>query len=320
MKDLTANLLRVAQGAGSVLLLALLGAATVFFAMRAGHGDPALAVLGDQATPEAIRAFRLRWQLDDPLFVQFWRWLSGALVGNLGASMVIATGEPIAQLIGSRLPNTLFLGGYALVLAVVVSLVAGTVSVLNHGRLIDSGATSMAVLGISMPDFWLSYVLIYALALGLGLFPSYGFTAPAASFTGALYSGFLPALAIAAPMAAAFTRILRTALLETLFRDHVRVARSLGHGDTFIFLHHVLRNALIPYVTVIGLQVRYLLGGTVVVERIFGVNGVGSLMVDAAFARDYPLVQACALVFLVCVLLVNFAVDLVCSLLDPRRE
>lgn len=320
MRGLIALLARAAQGAGAVLLLALLGAAAVFFAMRAGHGDPALAVLGDQATPETIAAFRLKWQLNDPLLLQFWRWLSGALVGDFGASMVVATGEPIVKLVASRLPNTLFVGGYALALALVISLVAGTISALRHGKLIDSASTSLAVLGISMPDFWLSYALIYALALGLGIFPSYGFTTPSLSLAGALYSGFLPALAIAAPMAAAFTRILRTALLETLFRDHVRVARSLGHSENFIFLHHVFRNALIPYVTVIGLQVRYLLGGTVVVERIFGVNGVGSLMVDAAFARDYPLVQACALVFLACVLLVNFVVDLICTRLDPRRS
>lgn len=319
MSGFISLLTRATQGAGAVLLLALLGAAAVFFAMRAGHGDPALAVLGDQATTEAIEAFRQRWQLNDPLLLQFWRWLAGALTGDFGASMVIATGEPIVRLVASRLPNTLFIGAYALALAVAISLIAGTISALRHGKLVDSASTSLAVLGISMPDFWLSYVLIYALALGLGIFPSYGFTAPSLSLTGALYSGFLPALAIAAPMAAAFTRILRTALLETLFRDHVRVARSLGHSETFIFLHHVFRNGLIPYVTVIGLQVRYLLGGTVVVERIFGINGLGSLMVDAAFARDYPLVQACALVFLVCVLLVNFVVDLVCARLDPRR-
>ena len=135
--------------------------------------------------------------------------------------------------------------------------------------------------------------------MGAGIFPSYGFVSPGVSIAGAFYSGFLPALAVAAPMAAAFTRILRTALIETLYRDHVRVARSLGYSGAFIFVHYVFRNALIPYVTVIGLQVRYLLGGTVVVERIFGVPGIGALMVDAAFGRDYAVVQACALTFLV---------------------
>ena len=310
---------RFANKLGGALLLALIGSAAVFFVMRAGQGDPALTVLGDQATPEAIADFRRRWRLDDPLILQYLRWLGGAAIGDFGRSMTVAGGVPITGLIASRLPNTLFIGVYAILIAVAVSLIAGTISALRHGRLIDTAATSLAVLGISMPDFWLSYVLVYALALGLGLFPSYGFTPPGESFVGALHSGFLPALAIAAPMAAAFTRILRTALLETLHRDYVRVARSMGLRGAFVFVHYVLRNALIPYVTVVGLQVRYLLGGTVVVERIFGVPGIGALMVDAAFGRDYPLVQACALTFLLAVLLVNFVVDLIVGALNPRQ-
>ncbi len=312
------NIARASRRFGGVLLIAFLGAALVFFVMRAGQGDPALNALGDTASPETIAAFRNHWGLDAPLILQFWRWLSGALTGNFGISMTVAGGVPIADLIASRLPNTLFIGLYALTIAVSISLMAGTVSALRHGQMIDTAATSMAVLGISMPDFWLSYVLVYALALGAGIFPSYGFVSPSVSLVRAFYSGFLPALAIAAPMAAAFTRILRTALIETLYQDHVRVARSLGYSGAFIFLHHVFRNALIPYVTVIGLQIRYLLGGTVVVERIFGVPGVGALMVDAAFGRDYGLVQACALTFLGCVLTANFLVDLLCAALNPR--
>lgn len=319
MIALAPHLGRLSRQAAGVLLLAFLGAAAVFFAMRAGPGDPALSALGENATSEAVAAFHRRFGLDDSLIVQFWHWLSAALAGNLGVSMTVAGGVPISTLITSRLPNTMFLGAYALGLSVVVSLSFGTISALRHGKLVDTASTSLAVLGISMPDFWLSYVLIYALALGTGLFPAYGFTSPLTSFSDALYTGFLPALAIAAPMAAVFTRILRTALLETLHRDHVRVARSFGFGDAFVFLHFVFRNALIPYVTVVGLQVRYLLGGTVVVERIFGVPGIGALMVDAAFGRDYPLIQACALTFLVCVLLANFAVDLLCAALNPRQ-
>lgn len=309
-----------ARRLAGMVLIAFLGAVLVFFVMRAGQGDPALSALGDMATPDAVAVFRKRWGLDAPLVVQFWRWLSGALVGNFGMSMTVAGGVPIAGLVGSRLPNTLFIGVYAMAIAVAISLVAGTVSALRHGRMVDSLATGVAVLGISMPDFWLSYVLVYALALGAGIFPSYGFTSPTASLAGAFYSGFLPALAVAAPMAAAFTRMLRTSLIETLYRDHVRVARSMGYSGGFIFLHYVFRNALIPYVTVIGLQVRYLLGGTVVVERIFGIPGIGALMVDAAFGRDYGLVQACALTFLVCVLIVNFLVDSVCAALNPRAS
>src|SRR5436190_9588880 len=237
MQGAAINLARASQRLGGGAFIAFLGAVLVFFVMRAGHGDPALSALGDLATPEAIAAFHKRWGLDAPLVVQFWRWLSGAIVGDFGTSMTVAGGVPIAQLIASRLPNTLFIGVYALLIAVTVSLVAGTISALRHGRLIDTAATSFAVLGISMPDFWLSYVLIYLLALGAGIFPSYGFVAPGVSLAGALYSGFLPAFAVAAPMAAAFTRMLRTSLIETLHRDHVRVARSLGYSGPFIFLH-----------------------------------------------------------------------------------
>jgi peptide/nickel transport system permease protein len=145
-------------------------------------------------------------------------------------------------------------------------------------------------------------------------FPAYGFIQPQASVAGAIYSGTLPALAIAAPMAASFTRILRTSLIEELHKDHVRVARSFGYGGFFVFVHFVARNALIPYITVIGLQVR-----TVIIERVFGIPGVGSLMVDAGFARDFPVIQACVLAFLLCVLLANLTVDAVCGALNPRR-
>jgi peptide/nickel transport system permease protein len=302
-----------------VALLALLGAALIFFTMHAAPGDPALAALGENATPEAVAAFRLHWHLDDPVMVQFLWWLSSALRGQFGTSLTIATGVPVTTLILDRLPNTIFIGLYALILAVLISVVAGTIAALKRGRSADVIATSAAIFGISMPDFWLSYMLILAFALGTGWFPSYGFVPPQSSITGAIWSGTLPALAIAAPMAASFTRILRTSLIEELHRDHVRVARSFGYRSPFVFVHFVFRNALIPYITVIGLQIRYLFGGTVIIERIFGIQGIGSLMVDAGFARDFPVVQACALAFLLCVLVVNLSVDAVCTALTPRR-
>lgn len=305
---------------GSMLLTLVVGAAAVFFAMKAAPGDPALAVLGESATAESIAAFRLRHNLDAPLVVQFWSWFAAALAGDFGTSLTIAGGRRIAELILQRLPNTIFIGLFAVVMAVLVSLAAGTIAALRRGHAADTIATTVAVVGISMPDFWLSYVLVFALALGLGLFPSFGFTSPLDSFAAALYSGFLPAAAVAAPMAAVFSRTLRATLLDQLHREHVFAARSFGYHPFAIFLFGVFRNALIPYVTIIGLQVRYILGGVVVIERIFGIPGLGSLMVDAAFARDYPVVQACAMVFLAIVLGVNFVVDLICTALDPRRS
>jgi peptide/nickel transport system permease protein len=304
----------------ALIVLGLAGAATVFFLMRMAPGDPALTVLGDNATPEAIAFFRHRWNLDQPILVQFWLWLGHALRGDFGTSLTISNGTSIYDLLAARLPQTAFIGVYAITIAIVVSVFAGTVAALRRGRAGDMVASSFAAMGISMPDFWIAYILIYVFALGTGWFPSYGYTAPAKSLTGALHSGFLPALAIAAPMAATFTRILRTSLVENLHKDHVRAARAFGHGWVFVFVHHVFRNALIPFVTVIGLQIRYLLGGTVVVERIFGIPGVGALMVDGAFGRDYPVVQACALTFLFCVLVANFTTDMVCAGLNPRTR
>lgn len=302
------------------MLLALMGAAAVFFAMRAAPGDPALTALGENATTATIAAFRTRWHLDQPLLLQFGFWIANAFRGDFGQSISIASGTEVSRLLADRLPNTLFVGLYAILISVFISLMAGTLAALNRGKLLDTIATSIAAAGISMPDFWIGYILVYTFALSLGWFPAYGFISPLDSVYGAFHSGFLPALAIAAPMAASFTRILRTALIDNAHRDHVRVAISLGHSRGFVFLHHIMRNALIPYFTVIGLQVRYLLGGTVVIERIFGINGLGSLMIDAAFGRDYPIVQACALTFLLIVLLVNFMVDLVCTALNPRMR
>lgn len=316
---MTTSLIWYSQRLAGALLLAVLGAALIFFTMHAAPGDPALAALGEGATPQAIAAFRLRWHLDEPVTLQFIWWLSSALRGQLGESLTVASGTSVAALIAERLPNTIFIGVYALILAVLISIAAGTIAALKRGRNADVIATSAAIFGISMPDFWLSYMLIYAFALGTGWFPSYGFVEPQVSLAAAIHSGALPALAIAAPMAASFTRILRTCLIEELQKDHVRVARSFGYGKFFVFVHFVFRNALIPYITVIGLQVRYLFGGTVIVERVFGIPGVGSLMVDAGFARDFPVIQACALAFLLCVLVVNLTVDAICTALNPRR-
>lgn len=314
------SLLYIAGRLAGAIVTVLAGALVVYVVMKAAPGDPALAVLGENARPEAVATFRHLHHLDEPFWAQFWTWLSGILRGDFGLSLTIAGGIPISELIAARLPITAFVGLYAVLIAVGISLVMGTIAALNRGKAADTIATSVAVLGISMPDFWLSYMLVFAFALGWRIFPAYGFVSPMESPVGALYSGFLPALAIAAPMAAVFARMLRTSLLETASREYVVVAHSFGFSAPFVFRNYIFRNALIPYVTVIGLQIRYLLGGVVVIERIFGIQGLGSLMVDAAFARDYPTVLACTIVFLTIVLLVNVAVDLICVALDPRRS
>lgn len=308
----------ISRFAGSLITM-LVGTIVVFLVMKAAPGDPALLVLGDFATEETIAEFNAKNGLDAPLLVQYLNWLGGLLQFDFGQSLSVSKGEEIGELLAFRMPNTFFVGIYALSIALTLSLCLGTLAALKRGTALDTSATSIAVLGVSMPDFWFGYMLILGLSIGLGLFPSYGFTPASESLVEALYSGFLPALAIAAPMAAVFTRTLRTALIENLDREHVMVAKSLGHSGRFRFIHHVFRNSVIPYIVVVGLQIRYLLGGVVIIERIFGINGVGSLMVEAAFARDYFVVQACAVIFLAIVLSVNYVVDLICVLLDPRR-
>ena len=303
---------------GAIVLL--VGSFAVFVTMKAAPGDPALSALGENASPDAVAAFRIAYGLDQPILVQFWHWLRAMLAGDFGNSLVVAARQPISQLILARLPATIFIGLYALAIAVSLSLVLGIVAALRRGSAADTIATSLAVFGISMPDFWLSYVLIFGLSLSLGLFPAYGFVSPATDILGALHAGFLPALAIAAPMSAVLARTLRAVLLEVMHRPYVLAARSFGFSRKLVLLQYILRNALVPYLTVVGLQIRYLLGGVVVIERIFGIPGIGTLMVDGAFGRDYPLVQACTIVFLAIVLGVNVLVDLICSSLDPRRS
>lgn len=308
----------LARVAGSLAMVAV-GALAVFLLMHAVPGDAALSVLGEQANPEAVAAFRRAHRLDDTLATQFLHWGWRALHGDFGTSISLAGGFSTASLIGNSLPNTLFIGGYALVLAIGASILAGSVAASRHGKLADVAATSGAIVTISMPDFWLGYVLVLLFSLHLGWFPAYGFVRPGQSLLGALHSGFLPALAIAVPMAGIFARMLRSTLLDTMRRAYVTTARAMGFGRFFVFGHYVFRNALIPYVTAVGLQARYLLGGVVVIERVFGVPGIGSVMVDAAFARDYVVVQGCAVVFLLIVVAVNLLVDIACGLLDPRR-
>ena len=306
------------RGLGALATM-LVGTLAVFLVMKAAPGDPALIALGDFANPQAIAAFNAEKGLDQPVFAQYLAWLTRALQFDFGESLTVAGGQRIGDLLLFRLPNTFFIGALAILIALAIALAVGISAAVWRGTAIDTTATSAAVFGISMPDFWLAYILILTFSIGLGWFPSYGFMSPSDSLLGAVQSGFLPALAIAAPMAAVFARTLRTALLENISKDYVTAARSFGFKPRFVFIHYILRNSLIPFIVIVGLQVRYLLGGVVVIERIFGINGVGSLMIDAAFSRDYFVVQACTVVFLAIVLAVNFIVDVVCALLDPKR-
>ncbi len=280
--------------------------------------DPVRIMLGDSATQESVRFWTTKLGLDQPVYVQYWRWFSGFLTGDLGTSLTLAQGFPVWTLVKERLPVTALLGLFSMTLAVLIAVPAGTISAFRRRHVEDYAVTTTAIAGISMPDFWLGFMLVIFFSIKLNWFPSMGYIRLLANPWGCLRSIFLPSIAIAAPMAAIITRMIRASLLDTMSKEHVLVARSYGLPPRDIFFNYIWRNSLIPIVTVIGLQIRYLLGGVVVIEKVFSLPGIGSLLADAAFGRDIFLVQGIVIVFLLIILSVNLIVDLSYVFIDRR--
>lgn len=277
-------------------------------------GDPARTVLRQQygQTPSraVVEAFREKHGLDEPLVVQYVDWLIGVLQGDLGNSYL--SGRPVVELLAEALPPTLQLSTAALVVALVVAVPAGVLSAVHQSEWIDTLSQLAALIGVSMPNFWLGYLLIIAFSLQLSLFPVAG--------NGGLSHLVLPAVALGTGMTAIITRLVRMSLLEVLDEPYVKTARSKGLSERIVVYKHALRNALIPVVTVVGLQFGFLLSGAVVVEIVFQRPGLGVLLVDAVFARDYPVVQGAVLLMAVLFVLTNTLVDLTYQYLDPRIQ
>jgi peptide/nickel transport system permease protein len=277
-------------------------------------GDPARTVLRQQygQTPSraVVEAFREKHGLDEPLVVQYVDWLIGVLQGDLGNSYL--SGRPVVELLAEALPPTLQLSTAALVVALVVAVPAGVLSAVHQGEWIDTLSQLAALIGVSMPNFWLGYLLIIAFSLQLGLFPVAG--------NGGLSHLVLPAVTLGTGMTAIITRLVRMSLLEVLDEPYVKTARSKGLSERIVVYKHALRNALIPVVTVVGLQFGFLLSGAVVVEIVFQRPGLGVLLVDAVFARDYPVIQGAVLLIAVLFVLTNTLVDLTYQYLDPRIQ
>ena len=282
----------------------------VFFLFRLIPGDPAELMAGEMAPREVVESIRRQMGLDQPLPIQYLRYVGGLLRGDLGVSKVFQqnAGEQIA----ARLPATLQLAGLAMLLAFALGVAAGVISALKRGSWLDHLATLGAVGGISIPSFWLGLMLIMAFSVWLGLLPTGGRTG--------WDSVVLPAITLAAYQIAIIARMTRSSMLEVLGHDYVRTARAKGIRERGVVMTHALRNALIPTVTVVGLQMGYLLGGSIVVETVFAWPGLGSLMIDSIRNRDYPMVQGVALVFAATFLLVNLVVDALYAYLDPRVQ
>jgi len=288
----------------------------VFSIIHLTPGDPVAIMLREEADPAAAAALRKSLGLDRPLPIQYLTWVGRAARGELGRS--IRTNQPVAEAILERLPVTLSLAGASTLLALAVALPAGILSATRRNSVADVAGTLAALSGISLPNFWLATLLIFLFSVKLGWLPPLGYVSPAKDLWAGLRSLILPAITLGAAMAAVIMRMTRSSLLEVLQLDFIRTARAKGVLERLIILRHALRNALIPVVTVVGLQAGALLGGAIITETIFALPGVGRLLVDAIFQRDFPIVQGVVLLLAVNFLLVNLVVDIVYACLDPR--
>ena len=288
------------------LLLAV--SLVVFSFIHMLPGDPAVLFLGEEATPENLARFRAKLGFDRPLVVQYGEWLGHAVRGDLGRS--IRTNQPVASAIVERLPVTLRLIGMAMLISLCIALPLGIVSAVKRNSGVDLASTFFALFGFSTPNFWLGLILIYVFALVLRWLPPSGFDGTR--------SLILPAITLGTALAALVTRQLRSGMLEVLRQDYVRTAQAKGLADRLVIGKHALKNALISVVTVIGLQIGALLGNTIITESLFALPGVGRLMIDSVFSRDFFVVQGVILFLAVGYVVANLVVDILYSYLDPR--
>jgi ABC-type dipeptide/oligopeptide/nickel transport system permease component len=289
-------------------VLVLFGVSVVVFAILHLTGDPAVLLLPPDATAEDVARFRKAMGFDDPWIVQYARFLKGALQGNFGESL--RHGEPAMGLVVERLPATFQLAGAGLLLAICLAVPAGIVSAVKRNTMIDYFSTVVALLGQAMPTFWLGIMLILVFSVHLNWLPSSG--------RGDLQHLVLPAVTLGLFTTARITRLTRSGMLEVLGQDYIRTARAKGVSEQPVVWKHALKNASIPIVTIVGIELGTLLGGSVITETIFAWPGVGRLSVQAIFNRDYPVVQAAVFILASTFVVVNFLVDLAYTWLDPR--
>ncbi|MDX2201921.1 MAG: ABC transporter permease [Hyphomicrobiaceae bacterium] len=288
----------------------------VFSLLYIAPGDPAAVIAGDQASPEDVEKIRKSLGLDRPFITRFAEWSGQVLSGDLGRS--IFTGLPVTELIAQRIEPTISLMLVTLLLSVLVAVPVGVLAAWMQGTWLDRTFMGMAVLGFSIPVFVVGYLLAYVFALVLDWLPVQGYTPIAKGFWPWLENLILPAIALGFVYIALIARITRATMLEVLSQDYVRTARAKGLGEGAVLFLHALKNASVPIITVIGIGVALLIGGAVVTESVFAIPGLGRLTIDAIVRRDYPLIQGIVLMFSFVYVLVNLAVDLIYTLVDPR--
>ena len=305
----------LARLGGMAVVLALV-AVLVFILTRAAPGDPVAVLLGDQATAEDIARVQKLYGLDRSLPEQFVLWLRELSRGNLGDSIFLQ--RPVTQALWERAEPTTLLSLMAVAIATLIGVPCGIVSAMYRGRAADQAFTGFAMLGASVPSFWFGLVLMQIFAVSLGWFPVSGYGEPGASLAQRLHCLVLPATVLGVLNSALIIRFTRASMLDVLGEDYVRTARAKGLPEHRVVLKHALRNALVPIVTVIGLTVALMIGGAVVTETVFGLPGVGNLVVSAVTRRDYPVIQGALLVVAAIYVVINLLIDLLYTVVDPR--
>lgn len=303
---------RLMQGVPVLFLISGIVFLVVYFI----PGDAAMVVLGQSATPERLEAMRSRMGLNDPLPVRYVLWLKQILQGDLGTSLVFQ--KSVWSLIAHAFPITLYLTLFSLFIAVLISVPAGVLAALKRNTWVDLVATTWAFLGVSIPGFWLGIMLVYLFGVRLHWVPLDGYTSPRESLFGSLRSMILPAFTLGVFLSGPLTRYLRSSMLQTMAQEFVLVARAKGLAERKVLMRHILRNSLIPFITVLGVQLGYLMGGAVVIENVFALPGIGDLAVSAIGNRDVPVIQGVVLVVAAGFVLVNIVVDVLYAVLDPR--
>lgn len=303
---------RLVQMVFVLLVLSLL----CFFLLHLIPGDPVLAILGDEPTQEEIDYLRKELGLDRPLIVQYFSWLLGVFKGDLGTSIMYR--ESVSSLIISRILPTVHIGIIAFLISILIGVPMGIIAAVKRGSLIDDVISTSANVGMAIPNFWLGILGIYFLSLKLGWLPVQGYVSPFDDFMGSMKYIILPALVLGFSSMAILARQARSSMLEIIRKDYVRTARSKGIRNRVIITKHVFKNAIIPVVTIAGLMLPNVVGGSVIVEQVFNINGFGRLMLQSVFDQDIVVVQGCLIVIAIVVSLANLLVDISYAYLDPR--
>lgn len=279
-------------------------------------GDPARVLLGEEVSTDALEVLRKQLGLDRPLHIRYLYWLGRIVKGDFGKS--VRDGRPVLDTLLQKLPTTIELAITSLIVAWAIAIPAGVLAAWKRRSAWDYGATTVALAGISIPNFWLGIMLIYLLAVNLRLLPPSGYVEPWIDLSRNLRLMVMPSIVLGSALAALVMRILRSSLIEVLGTDYVRTAHAKGLNDRTVVLKHAMKNAMIPVVTIMGLQLSGLLGGAIITETIFSIPGLGRLAVESILTRDYPMVQGVVLFAALAVVITNLAVDMIYASLDPR--